>query len=86
MLSQNLDLMNKLGFGADKLTMIGGITNSAVCSKIIAETIGKSVTVVNGEAAGAIGSALLAAVGVGEFSTEREAFSRMNFERKVYEA
>jgi len=86
MLSRNLDLMNELGFGADKLTMIGGITNSAVCSKIIAETIGKSVTVVNGEAAGAIGSALLAAVGVGEFSTEREAFSRMNFERKVYEA
>lgn len=86
MLKANLALMEELGFGSKKLTMIGGITNSAVCSKIIAETLGKSITVVNGESAGAVGSAIFAAVGVGEFSSEMAAFLAMNFEIRVYEA
>lgn len=85
LLKDNLTLMEELGFPSDKLTMIGGITNSPVCSKIIAETLGKTVTVINGEAAGAVGSAIMAAVGTGLFKSEREAFSSMNFERRVYE-
>ncbi len=84
MLKNNLSLMREMGFCVGSITMIGGITNSAVCSKIIAETIGMQITVINGESAGAVGSAMLAAVGVGEFENEREAFLKMNFERRVY--
>lgn len=84
MLRDNLELMAELGFVTNRLVMIGGITNSAVCSRIIAETLERQITVINGEAAGAVGSAIMAAVGVGEFRDEREAFEKMNFAKTVY--
>ena len=84
MLRDNIELMASYGFSAERLAMIGGITNSRVCSKIIAETVEKPITVVNGEAAGAVGSAMMAAIGVGEFRDEHEAFRKMNFAKTVY--
>ena len=64
--------------------MVGGMTNSAVCVKIIAETLGRDIRVVNGVSAGAIGAAMLAGIGAGVFKNERDAFSKMNFKETVY--
>lgn len=84
LLAANLEKVKERGLSADKITMVGGITNSDLCVKIIAETLGMDITVVNGISAGAVGAAMLAAIGEGTFKNEKDAFSKMNFERKVF--
>jgi sugar (pentulose or hexulose) kinase len=84
MLRENLEYGEKNGLRADRITMVGGMTNSAVCIKIIAETLGRDIRVVNGVSAGAIGAAMLAGIGAGVFKNERDAFRKMNFKEAVY--
>ena len=84
LLRDNLDTAAKNGLPSDKITMVGGITNTAVCMQIIADTLGREITVVNGVSAGAAGAAMLAAIGVGTFRNEKDAFARMNFTPRVY--
>lgn len=65
--------------------MIGGMTNSAICGKVIAEMLGKDIKVINGVNAGAVGSAILAGVGVGALESSKKAFQAMSFpEKKIY--
>ena len=80
-LKLNLETLEKCGLKANKVTMIGGISNSPVCVKIVSEVLGKPVKVVNGQAAGAIGAAMLAGVGVGIYKDEIEAFTRFEVAR-----
>ncbi|MBO4468494.1 MAG: FGGY-family carbohydrate kinase [Clostridia bacterium] len=80
-LKDNLLSLEKCGLKAEKITMIGGISNSPVCVKIISEVLEKPVGVVNGQAAGAVGSCLLAGIGIGLYKDERDAFLRFNFEK-----
>ena len=54
--------------------MIGGISNSKVCVKIVSEILKRPVNVANGQAAGAIGAALLGGIGVGIYKNEKEAY------------
>ncbi|MBR4909801.1 MAG: hypothetical protein IKZ47_00560 [Clostridia bacterium] len=75
-LKSNLESLESSGLKAEKITMIGGISNSPVCVKIVSEVLGKPVKVVNGQAAGAIGAALLAGVGIGIYEDEKSAFIR----------
>ena len=84
LLKDNLAYAEERGLRADRITMVGGMTNSAVCVKIIAETLGRDIRVVNGVSAGAIGAAMLAGIGAGVFKNERDAFSKMNFKETVY--
>lgn len=77
-LSENLEIARKKGLLCEKITMVGGITNSLVCVNVIAETIGKEIVVANGESAGAVGAAMLAAIGIGKFENEEEAFKVFN--------
>lgn len=86
LLAQNLEKMQELGLRHEKIALIGGITNSEVCTKIIAEVLGQKIHVTNGESAGAVGSAMLAAIGIGRFSSEEDAFEKMNFKTKVFNA
>ncbi|MBO7519261.1 MAG: hypothetical protein J6T73_00640 [Clostridia bacterium] len=79
-LKNNLKSLEKSGLKAEKITMIGGISNSPVCVKIISEVLGKPVNVVNGQCAGAVGACMLAGIGVGIYKDEREAFSRFSAE------
>lgn len=84
LLKKNLQIAEEKGLSADKITIIGGITNSDVCVKIIAETLEKEITVVNGVSAGAVGAAMLASIGAGDFKNEKDAFSTMKFNKKIY--
>lgn len=77
MLRDNLRQLELCGLRADDLTAIGGITNSATCVNVISEILGRKVKVVNGQAAGAVGSCLLAGIGTGVFPSEREAVNIM---------
>ena len=84
LLKENFKEAEAKGLRTDKVTMAGGITNSAVCMKIIAETLGQDVKVVGGASAGAIGAAMLAGIGVKAFKNEEDAFGRMKFTETVY--
>jgi sugar (pentulose or hexulose) kinase len=77
MLKKNLQNLEKCGLRADSITAIGGITNSPICTRIISETLGKDIKVVNGQSAGAVGSCLLGAIGTGVYKDEKEAFAAM---------
>lgn len=84
MLKENLAECEEKGLSVDKITIIGGITNSSVCTKIIAETLQRPISVINGQDAGAVGAAMLAGIGTGQFKNEQDAFSKMNFKEAIY--
>ncbi len=73
-LMANLQYLRSCGLKPDRITMVGGITNSKVIMDVISETIGQELNTVNGQSAGAVGSALLAGMGVGRFKDEKDAF------------
>ncbi|MBR5496907.1 MAG: hypothetical protein IKV76_02880 [Clostridia bacterium] len=77
LLKDNLDELKECGLKAEKITAIGGITNSAECVEIISQVLGIEITVVNGQSAGAVGACLLGGVGVGIFEDEKSAFNIM---------
>lgn len=64
---------------AKVIKLVGGITNSKVWCEVISQVTKKEVKIVNGEYAGAIGSAMMAGVGIGYFPNEQTAFRSMNF-------
>ena len=68
-----------IGNNANVIKLVGGITNSKVWCEVISQVTKKEVKIVNGEYAGAIGSAIMAGVGIGYFPNEQTAFRSMNF-------
>ena len=84
LLSAHISDVERFGIEVKRITIIGGITNSPICIRIIAETLGREVHTVNGVSAGAIGSAIVAAVGVGDFESEKTCFKAMNFEEITF--
>ncbi len=77
LLKKNLADLRECGLAADRITIIGGITNSKICTDVIAEVLELPLKVVNGQSAGAVGSALLAGLGVGIDESEGVAFEKM---------
>lgn len=77
LLKNNLEALEKSGLRAERITAIGGITNSPVCTGIISQILGREIRVVNGQSAGAVGSCLLAGIGAGYFTDEKDAFEKM---------
>ncbi|MBE7049223.1 MAG: hypothetical protein E7394_00445 [Ruminococcaceae bacterium] len=67
---------------AKKIRLVGGITKSKVWCRVISEITGVNVSVVNGEHAGAVGSAIMAGVGVGIYENEKKAFYSIYGEEK----
>ena len=79
-ISQRLrEFLDCLEISAENIKLVGGITNSKVWCKVISEITGKNVDIINGEHAGAIGSAIMAGVGSGIYKNEKEAFRALNF-------
>ncbi len=67
-----------LDIKAETVKFVGGITNSKVWCDIVSEVIGKKITVVNGEHAGAVGSAIMAGIGIGVYKDEKDALEKLN--------
>jgi sugar (pentulose or hexulose) kinase len=72
-----IDRLAAAGITARRITMVGGPTESPIWPLIVAEVAGLPLRLINGQTAGAMGAAMLAAVGCGLFSDEREAFAAM---------
>ena len=77
LLRDNLTDLEGCGLYADSVTAIGGITNSKIATDIVSRVIERPIRVVNGQSAGAVGSCLLAGIGLGIFKDEQEAFDTM---------
>lgn len=74
-IARRLDsFLTVLEVDAKVIKLVGGITNSPVWCKVISEVTGKEVEVVNGEHAGAVGSAIMAGVGIKVYKSEKGAF------------
>lgn len=71
--------LEELEIKADVVKLVGGITNSKPWCEVVGQITGKEVRVINGEHAGAIGSAIMAGVGVGAYAGEKEAFESLGF-------
>ncbi len=77
-LKNNLDELEKCGLKAEKVTMIGGISNSQICVDIVSDVLEKPIKIVNGQAAGAVGAALLGGIGAGVYKNEKDAYMVTN--------
>ena len=82
LLGDNLEDLEGYGLFADSVTAIGGITNSKIATDIISRVIDRPLSVVNGQSAGAVGSCLLAGMGLGIYKDEHDAFDTMMRSRK----
>jgi xylulokinase len=71
------DQLAAVGLRAGRITMVGGPTESPLWPQIVAEVSGLPLRLINGQTAGAMGAAVLAAVGCGLFSDVRRAFAAM---------
>lgn len=67
-------MLDDLDIKAKEIKIVGGITNAKEWLEVISEVTGRKITVVNGECAGAAGSANMAGVGVGIFKSEMDLF------------
>jgi sugar (pentulose or hexulose) kinase len=79
----NIERLAEAGIKADRIAMVGGPAENPVWPRIVAEITGLELKLINGQTAGAVGAAILAAVGAGLFEDEREAFSAMGGEGTV---
>ena len=77
LLADNLAELESCGLFAKSVTAIGGITNSKIATGIVEKVIERPLSVVNGQSAGAVGSCLLAGIGLGVYKNEHEAFDTM---------
>ena len=68
------NMLDDLDIKATQIKMVGGITNAKEWLEVISEVTGRKVTVVNGECAGAAGSANMAGVGIEIFKSEKDLF------------
>lgn len=70
--------LSKAGLKADRLTMVGGPTESKVWTEILADELGLEILLPeSGAFAGALGAALLAGIGTGLFADEASGFARI---------
>jgi xylulokinase len=79
----NIERLAEAGIKADRIVMVGGPAESPVWPRIVAEITGLELKLINGQTAGAVGAAILAAIGAGLFRDEGEAFTSMGGEGKV---
>jgi len=83
LLRMRIEQLREAGMRVDTVNMVGGPSETTPWPQIIADVLGRQVTIVNGSCAGAVGAAVLAGIGTGLFANERDAYRRMDFEKRV---
>jgi sugar (pentulose or hexulose) kinase len=72
-----IERLAEAGVPAERLTMVGGPAESPIWPWIVANVTGLPLTLTNGQTAGAVGAAIMAALGAGLFQNLREAVEVM---------
>ena len=83
LLRMRIEQLQKAGMRVDSVSMVGGPSETTPWPQIIADVLGRRVTIVNGSCAGAVGAAVLAGIGAGLYTDERNAYNKMEFEKRV---
>ncbi len=83
LLRMRIEQLQKAGMRVDTVNMVGGPSETHPWPQIIADVLGRNVSIVNGSCAGAVGAAVLAGIGAGLYAGERDAYNKMDFERRV---
>jgi len=83
LLRMRVEQLRQAGMRTETIHMVGGPSETRPWPQIIADVLGRPVAIVNGSCAGAVGAAVLAAIGAGIFADERDACRRMAFEQCV---
>jgi len=76
-LKDSLELIKDKGVGIKEIRVIGGGAKSRIWQQILADILGKEINLLNVEEGPAFGAALIAGVGVGEYSSFAEAVNRI---------
>lgn len=76
LLKERLDMLADKGISAKSAVMVGGPSEDPYWIELIQEICGIDVRVVHGAFAGAVGAAVIAGVGVGEYESEEAAHER----------
>jgi len=84
-LRKNVEQLAKAGIKAKKIAMVGGPSESPIWPQITADITGLKLNLINGQTAGAVGAAMLAARGAGFFKDESEAFHAMGGRATIIE-
>ncbi|WP_020618976.1 xylulokinase [Paenibacillus daejeonensis] len=79
LLRMKIDGLAAAGLAARSVTMVGGPSETFPWPQIVADVLGIELATTNGSCAGAVGSAILAGIGVGLYADEREALRTMAF-------
>lgn len=81
LLRMKLEQLQHAGLPAHTITMVGGPSETFPWPQIVADVISNELHIVNGSCAGAVGSAILAGIGIGLYKDERDAWQRAAFDR-----
>ena len=76
LLKDKLDFLAKKGVSANSAVMVGGPSEDPMWRFLIEKICGLSVRVVHGSYAGAVGAAVIAGIGVGEYESEEDAHAK----------
>lgn len=82
---KNIEDLAKEGIKAKRIAMVGGPSESPIWPQITSDITGLTLNLINGQTAGALGAAMLAAIGTGYFKDEEEAFKGMGGKAVVIE-
>lgn len=83
LLKQRLEMLAEKGISAKSAVMVGGPSEDPYWIKLIQEICGIEVRVIHGQFAGAVGAAIIAGVGVGEYDSEEAAHKKFREERMI---
>ncbi|WP_206669868.1 xylulokinase [Paenibacillus luteus] len=83
LLKMHIDQLDAAGICFQSVTMVGGPSETLPWPQIVADVLGKEVSVINGACAGAAGAAIMAGIGAGLYSDERGAFLEADFQKLV---
>lgn len=83
LLRMRIEQLQQAGMRADTIHMVGGPSETHPWPQIIADVLGRQVSIVNGSCAGAAGAAVIAGIGAGIYTDERDAYRQIDFEKRV---
>ena len=83
LLKERLDMLAGKGISATSAVMVGGPSEDPYWIELIQTICGIDVRVVHGQFAGAVGAAIIAGVGIGEYESEEAAHDKFRKQERV---
>jgi sugar (pentulose or hexulose) kinase len=80
LMRKKIDYFRNEGMPINKVSMVGGFSESKVWPQILADVMEVPLNLIQGEYAGCLGASILSGIGVGLFKNENDGFSRLNID------